>query len=509
MRVFLESALGVTDSLEDADNLIETKAKAPFLIMTAACLGLLLSHLLRAAILASPHSLATKYVWGWSLSNWLPSLGSEWILPGLLFVPLLAAASYLLAVFFLLKLELPKALALKIIAAGSVLFTVICTFQTAFFSTDVVLYHFLGVVQEQTASNPYLVGLSALDQQKLESVFQGGLGPLADTVVYGPALLFLYAKLALLSGGQLALGLFYLKVLSAVAFLLVLVLAWRLCEKFCPDQTVKIMAWLSWNPYLCHELVADAHNEVFLIAILLGTILALCEKKHWLACGLMTLAVYMKITLGIFVLFCCIYFWHQKDKISLFLVFFGLAVWGGVFVGIYGFDGAQSMFAHLGKADTLLANAFPAAVLHSLQGLFKATGWDKGVFKSLVLTFFGLVKVLRVLTFVFLFRYAKSSLKGLPELVYFCAQSYLWLYLFCTFFLWPHYFALPLILGLLALKVGSPGTCLYLSLVLPYVHLTQLYNISFQARGYCLLILYIPAVLLAILELKRSWKTFS
>lgn len=466
------------------------------------CAVLILAQLLRGLSLATPGVRSTTFEFAWSLQGFVPSIPLSWFPWIQLLYPLLSALAYLGAVSALPRCDLEVGAQRKWVLVPTAFGLGLGLATTSFLSSDIFLYHLLGVVQ-LASDNPYLVGLNGLDQAQLAPYFPDGFG-LANTVVYGPALLLLNFQLSLISGGGVSFGLFLLKLLSVLLFCGLLYLLWSLGREFGAENAERILRLTALNPLLMTELVFEGHNELVIIFTLVLALWLELRGKTLLAVALLALAAFMKVTTGLFFLFFCLYLVRSKKPGFILAAAGFLAVFAAFFTVRYQPDGIAQMFSNLRTTEQLFTNSFLSSVLFSLRGFWTIIDSENVPTLALAYFFLYLARAGRFAVALPLYRFCRVGHNAVEYLALHASQAYLLLYLFGTMFLWPHYFSLPLVLGILASRKTEPRAAIYLSLAVPYLHLTHAFSLDFAQRGYVSVPLYLPAIWLLVQELRSK-----
>lgn len=189
-----------------------------------------------------------------------------------------------------------------------------------FFSSDIFYYLGIGRLDGKYEQNPYYTTIKEFvenSNNNLENdtvLMQGYYNYWSDsTVVYGPIWTFICRLVALLSFGNIDIGLIAFKILNVIIHLVNCYLLYKISKK-------KIFTLLyGINPFILIEAISHVHNDIFIIFFTLLSFYFLLKRKNLilsiLFIALATAIKYFSILLLPFIII--YYFRTEKPKIRL------------------------------------------------------------------------------------------------------------------------------------------------------------------------------------------------
>ena len=198
----------------------------------------------------------------------------------------------------------------------SIIFIVIIPF----FSSDVFYYLGIGRLDGKYGQNPYYTTIKEYvenSNNNLENdtvLMQGYYNYWSNsTIVYGPIWTFICRIVALISWGNIDIGLIAFKILNVIIHLINCYLFYKISKK-------KIFPLLyGINPFILIEAIAHVHNDIFIIFFTLLSFYFLLKRKNLvlsiLFIALATAIKYFSILLLPFIII--YYFRMEKPKIRL------------------------------------------------------------------------------------------------------------------------------------------------------------------------------------------------
>lgn len=190
-----------------------------------------------------------------------------------------------------------------------------------FTCSDVFYYLGIGRIDSKYGQNPYYTTIKQFVEdenwQYLEQdtvLKQGYINDWADsTVVYGPIWTIICKMIALMSFGNIDVGLFVFKILNIIVHLINCYIIYKISGK-------KIYLLLyGINPFIFIEAIASVHNDIFMILFILLSLYFLIKKKRIVASILfLSIATAIKYFAVILLPFIIIYnFKDEKPSIRL------------------------------------------------------------------------------------------------------------------------------------------------------------------------------------------------
>lgn len=154
----------------------------------------------------------------------------------------------------------------------AILFSIILFFLRPLGSTDIFTYIFRGRIISEYSQNPYTVPYINFPDDNFYSQIANQWAPY--TAIYGPLFMLFSASLTFLAQESLLLNIFLFKLTSLLSNLANIFLVWRI------TKSKKALFLYSWNPLINFELVNNAHNDAFMIFLLLLSAYLLVKAKR-------------------------------------------------------------------------------------------------------------------------------------------------------------------------------------------------------------------------------------
>ncbi len=302
---------------------------------------------------------------------------------GLTIVMVAMFVSYLLTVGVAHRLS--PVLVLGVIAALHALILL----APPLFSTDVFSYQFYGRIGAINGWNPYLAGPNALVGDPLYQYI--GTKWISTPTVYGPLFTGLSYVLAPLT---IPANVFAYKAIAAMSSLGVVALVWNAARLRGVDP-VRAAALVGLNPLIVVYGVGGGHNDLLMLAPLLGSLVLLLQRRDRLAGGSIVMAAAVKLTAGVVLPFALagargsLYRSRRRDLLigagvaGAVLIVFAFAVFGtgplhlpatiekvqgnGNWQSFPGFVGTRLGLGTVGHPVALILGALFAVVLGSLS----------------------------------------------------------------------------------------------------------------------------------------------
>jgi len=277
-------------------------------------------------------------------------------------------------------------------------------------STDIYNYLAYGRMVAWHGLNPYTTLPSQLPGDPLQAF------PMWDIVThYGPVWIGLSAAVAWLAGPEgIFSALLMFKVLAALAHLAIAVLAYKLARGWQVGTPLAGAVLLGACPLLLLEGAGNGHNDLVMMALALGGLLAFQRKRPWLGYVLLLLSVMVKYVSALLVLFYLAAWLREQEGYRARLRLLGLAAAMGLLVFVVGYgpfwEGPAALLAGLGEESTHFLLS-PAAYLRGpLERLWSAAAPAPGQARQLALvTLNALQKVGLLLLLFFCLRWVWRS----------------------------------------------------------------------------------------------------
>ena len=248
--------------------------------------------------------------------------------------------------------------AVRKILVFALLFQALLFFIKPLGSADIYTYIFRGRIISEYAQNPYIVPYINFPQDHFYSQIANQWAPF--TAIYGPLFMLFSALLTYLSQESLLVNVLLFKTTSLVFNITSLLLVWRITKS-------KIALFLySWNPIINFELVNNAHNDSFMVFLLLLSIYFLLKARRvWkfiLAWVVFWLSILIKFFTLIFAPFLFLFIFNKlnKTKERVIFVVFSAVLSFGLTVFLYApfWEGATTFgrLAELAQAQNILSS---------------------------------------------------------------------------------------------------------------------------------------------------------
>lgn len=200
--------------------------------------------------------------------------------------------------------------AARIIFAFSVLFHLIMLAAPFLLSTDIFDYIRHGRILAVYGENPLVVPATYFPQDPFFSL--GGW--VGTGSVYGSFHVYVMAMLSRLAGDGFAANFFVFKGFFVVIDLLNLWMIWKITARVSPGMEKRALLFYGWNPFILTLIVANAHNDILMLSLVLAGFLLYLDKRALLGVLCLTLATLVKfITLPILVIYVALILRRQKD----------------------------------------------------------------------------------------------------------------------------------------------------------------------------------------------------
>lgn len=307
---------------------------------------------------------------------------------------------------------------------------------------DFYHYFFEDLVVTKYQQNPYLVSPMNLPQEPLTYLSYWQFLPSQ----HGPLRAYLMLPAAWLSFGNIALGIFLYKIISAIFILLCGLLIYKIASYLDSSKSVFIYLLFAWNPLIIFCTFGWGGSDILMLFWLLMAIYFTIKQKSGLAIFALTLSVLVKyVTILLLPLF-LIYFWHQspnsKTKIKsaifhIFIFIFTIFVFFAPFwKGIKIFDSVVWV------GNYFDVGSFPGLI--NLIFNFIDSSFYFGFLKNIFQIFFAGIYLF------FIFKFWREKKADLPKLLYFCIIIF-----FCYLLLGKYWFYAKYLIWVLPLMFLS------------------------------------------------------
>ena len=182
----------------------------------------------------------------------------------------------------------------------AVAFHVIMFFTPFLLSTDLFDYIRHGRILTVYGENPLVIPATYFPD---DPFFRLG-GWVGTGSVYGPLHVYLTAALARLAGNGIIANFLLFKGFFISVNLVNLALIWKIAARLKPGLEKKALLFYGWNPFVLTFVVANAHNDIIMLALVLAGILCYLDCRYLVGALCLTLATLVKfITLPILIVY--------------------------------------------------------------------------------------------------------------------------------------------------------------------------------------------------------------
>ncbi|MEK6536769.1 MAG: hypothetical protein AABZ63_04720, partial [Actinomycetota bacterium] len=112
--------------------------------------------------------------------------------------------------------------------------------------------------------------------------------------VYGSLHIYVTALLARIAGDGVAANLLLFRGFFISLNLVNLVLIWKIASRIKPGLERKALVFYGWNPFILTLVVANAHNDILMLALVLAGLLCYLDKRYLIGVFCFTLATLVK-----------------------------------------------------------------------------------------------------------------------------------------------------------------------------------------------------------------------
>ena len=207
----------------------------------------------------------------------------------------------------------------------AVVFHLIMFLTPYLLSTDVFDYIRHGRIFAYYGENPLVIPATYFP----DDPFFGLGGWVGTGSVYGPLHVYLTAALARLAGDGIMANFLLFKGFFICVNLVNLALIWKIARRLKPGLEKKSLLFYGWNPFVLTLVVANAHNDMLMLAFVLTGVLCYLDRRFLLGALFITLATLVKfITLPILLVYVALVIRKQRGswkKLGLGAVLLGTA----------------------------------------------------------------------------------------------------------------------------------------------------------------------------------------
>ncbi|MHB8160283.1 MAG: glycosyltransferase family 87 protein [Thermoleophilia bacterium] len=199
----------------------------------------------------------------------------------------------------------------RIIFAFSVIFHLLMFITPFLLSTDVFDYIRHGRIFAFYGENPLVVPATYFPQDPFFSL--GGW--VGTGSVYGSLHVYITALLARIAGDGVAANLLLFRGFFISLNLVNLILIWKIASRIKPGLERKALVLYGWNPFILTLVVANAHNDILMLALVLAGLLCYLDKRYLIGVFCFTLATLVKfVTLPMLLVYVALVIRKQRSR---------------------------------------------------------------------------------------------------------------------------------------------------------------------------------------------------
>ncbi len=115
---------------------------------------------------------------------------------------------------------------------------------------------------------------------------------------YGPLWLLICGLVGILADNSLLLAMMLMKLIVVVAAAATIFMVNWLAERIVPTQSLTVLVLFAWSPLLIIEAAGNGHNDVVMMAFVMGSLILLLRRRPLFAFPLLALGVVIKYAVG-------------------------------------------------------------------------------------------------------------------------------------------------------------------------------------------------------------------
>ncbi len=200
----------------------------------------------------------------------------------------------------------------RIIFGFAVLFHVLMFLTPFLLSTDIFDYIRHGRIFAVYGENPLIVPATYFPQ---DPFFTMG-GWVGTGSVYGSLHVYVTAALARIAGDGIGANFLLFKAFFISLNLVNLALIWKIASRIRPGLARKALVFYGWNPFVLTLVVANAHNDILMLTLVLAGLLCYLDRRFLLGVVCLTLAILVKfIALPIMLVYLALVVRHKRGRL--------------------------------------------------------------------------------------------------------------------------------------------------------------------------------------------------
>ena len=206
--------------------------------------------------------------------------------------------------------RVPTGVYYAVLAIFALVFNATLLFMHPVGAADLFDQIFRGRILAHYGANPFITPPNVFPDDPLRP-WVGGWAHTGSP--YGPTWEYLAAVAAWLAGADLWANLILFKVLVIGAYAGAAGLLWATLRRLRPDWAARGLLLFAWNPLVLFETAGNGHNDMVMIAALLGALYLLVRGGRWavLAPAALMLAALVKFVPALLILPVLVALWHD------------------------------------------------------------------------------------------------------------------------------------------------------------------------------------------------------
>jgi hypothetical protein len=129
---------------------------------------------------------------------------------------------------------------------------------------------------------------------------------------YGPAWLLLTGLFSIISGENLLLNMLLFKLVGLAGLIACMWLLYVLARRLYPGSPVRFVMYFAWNPLVLFEAIGNGHNDIVMMACVLGALLLMVHRYARTAFALLVLGALIKYVAALLIPLWLVYELNQR-----------------------------------------------------------------------------------------------------------------------------------------------------------------------------------------------------
>ncbi|HKD76681.1 MAG TPA: hypothetical protein VKB76_14350, partial [Ktedonobacterales bacterium] len=115
---------------------------------------------------------------------------------------------------------------------------------------------------------------------------------------YGPLWLLICGLVGVLADSSLMLAMMLMKIIVIGAAIATIFMVNWLAERIVPSQSLTVLVLFAWSPLLIVEAAGNGHNDIVMMALVMGSLILLLQRRPLFSFPLLALGVVIKYAVG-------------------------------------------------------------------------------------------------------------------------------------------------------------------------------------------------------------------